>query len=359
MFLCANLSAIHWQYWSWYPEQMGTAGKILRWMEETDQCPDTREWRPPQRPLCISGQIPRKHKFARFLWRQTCWREQMLSWCKSALVCKSITVPRTSQFYVRGKSSPHGSISVSCQSQWVLSFRSGSTPVNSLRRAAAKLLLRSCSSDVTAQPGGRSPKEPLAAASIVHHPSDLTQEQTSLGSLPPSWRGLSRKQKPPAQENISVIKGLACSLRMLPFLSVAAELMYYSHSPSCPDMSLAGSFLYCASLGEKVGLGCASAPINQNSSVSSVLQPGSWLPFAFFFFFILICYSETDPDGSPGLRRDPLSSGQSPVRQCLLGAASACPATGDTAVMPPRTLQKQQRHLPGNTGAQEKGVFPF
>lgn len=232
----------------------------------------------------------------------------MLSWCKSALVCKSITVPRTSQFYVRGKSSPHGPISVSCQSRWVLSFRSGSTPVNSLR-AAAKLLLRSCSSDVTAQPGGRSPKEPLAAASIVHHPSDLTQEQTSLGSLPPSWRGLSRKQKPPAQENISVIKGLACSLRMLPFLSVAAELMYYSHSPSCPDMSLAGRFLYCASLGEKVGLGCASAPINQNSSVSSVLQPGSWLPFAFFFFNMLFrdrSWREPwAPQGSPELGAGP------------------------------------------------------
>ena len=133
----------------------------------------------------------------------------------------------------------------------------------------------SCSPGVTAQPGGRSPEEPAATDSDVHHPSDLTQEQTSLGSLLPSWRGLSRKQKPPAQENISVRKGLACSSGTLPFASAAAELMYDSHSPSCPDMSLAGSFLYCASLSEKVGLGRASALINQNRSVPSGLEPGS------------------------------------------------------------------------------------
>lgn len=201
---------------------------------------------------------------------------------------------------------------MSCQSRWVLSFGSGSAPINSLRRAAAKLLLRSCSSDVTAQPGGRSPKELPAAASIVHYQSDLTQEPTSLGSLLPSRCGPSQKQKPPAQEKISVIKGLACTLGMLPFPSVAAELMYYSHSPSCPDMLLAGSFLYCASLGEKVWFGCASALINQNSSVSSVLQPSSWLPFAFFCML-----SRGRAWREPWAPQGPSSSGQSPVRQCL------------------------------------------
>lgn len=195
----------------------------------------------------------------------------MLRWGKSALVCKSIMVARTSQFYVRGRSSPYGTISVSCRSRRALSFGSGSAPVNSSRRAAAKLLPRSRSSDVTAQPGGRSPRQPPAAASVLHHPSDLTQEQPPLGSLPPSCRGLSGRQKPPAQENISVIKGLARSSGALPSPSLAAELMYYSHSPSCPRVSLAGSFLYCASLGEKVGLGCAAALVNQNSSLSSAL----------------------------------------------------------------------------------------
>lgn len=58
--------------------------------------------------------------------------------------------------------------------------------------------------------------------------------------------------------------------------------MYYSHSPSCPDTALAGSFLYWAPHGEKVGLGCASALINHKSSASFALQAGClWLFLAF------------------------------------------------------------------------------
>lgn len=177
-------------------------------------------------------------------------------------------------------------------------------------------------SEAAAQPGGRSPDCCLLP------PASFIPRQTSpRDKLPPAVTST----KPPAQANISVIKGLACASGTLPFPSTAAELMYYSHSPSCPDMALAGSFLYWAPLGEKVGLGCASELINHKSSASFALQ-GSWLPLAF---------SCVLPRGRAGQsHKDAPGWGQSP------------PAMGTVAVSPPRTLQREQRHLPG---AQELG----
>lgn len=186
------------------------------------------------------------------------------------------------------------------------------------------------SSAAAAQPGGRSPDCCLLP------PASFIPRQTSpRDNSPPAVTST----KPPAQANISVIKGLACASGTLPFPSTAAELMYYSHPPSCPDMALAGSFLYWAPLGEKVGLGCASVLINHKSSASFALQPGSWLPLAFSCIL---------PRGRAGRScRDAPGWGQSP------------PAMGTVAVPPPRTLQREQRHLPG---AQELGGregFPF
>lgn len=147
-------------------------------------------------------------------------------------------------------------------------------------------------------PYGTTPCELPAPAGFqfgTEHPSsppDLTQGQTSPHSM--ACDG----SKAPAQENIAFIKGLTCSSGTLPFPSIAAALMYYSHSLSCPDTLLAGCFLYWASLGEKAGLGCASALINQTSSAAAVLQPGGSLPSAFFI-------GEAEPWGPPGMGAKP------------------------------------------------------
>lgn len=148
---------------------------------------------------------------------------------KSASVCSSVTVPMTSQAYIRGRSSPHGPISRSCQSQRVGTFGSGSAPINlrsSSQNAALELQLRHhCPARWQVQ--HQSP-------SIRPHPG------STLSSLPP-WAVT--KQNPPVQEKVCVVKDASSSGGVLTFLSLAAGLMYYSHSPSCLNLCLAGSFL--------------------------------------------------------------------------------------------------------------------
>lgn len=81
---------------------------------------------------------------------------------------------------------------------------------------------------------------------------------------------------------------------------------------------------------------------------SAALQPRSCSAFDFF-----LCCSEAKA------WRDPLElRAQSLVRERLLGTAPARPVTGDTALTPPRTLQKEQRLLPGARELGRKGLFP-
>lgn len=72
------------------------------------------------------------------------------------------------------------------------------------------------------------------------------------------------------------------------------------------------------------------------------------------------CYPGTEPGGSAGAPQGPPELRAEPGEATSARAASACPAMADAAGRPPRPPQKEQRHLPGSTGAREKGEgFPF